>query len=468
MDVYIGQVTGTETYQGQTLTTTAQYTQAVPLGSSVTGIVITAGGLFASCPTSYVFTGGLGIGGTAATGTPVCTPSGADFVLSGVTGLTGGNGYVAAPVVTTNLTPITSPTLTATLSLTPAPPTTNQTACRVVCNDAGWPTGTGYNVSLVDASGNALFNYPEMWQFLGPGSVFNLSNGIPYYHGQVTYPVPVLTVPYNHNVQSISSPLSLGVPGNYYPLYGVQALGVDTDTPAWGVDVEGSGLLGEINANGGYLVNGIAPPVNTCLGSTDGVAFDVAVNCVTSLSAVYYQTLDANGTPFTQRPVMNFSQYFTLTDSASPAQTTVAPVTTGTESKLVTASSAWTPGNCAQWDASGGIGQASFPCGITGFTSGSTASGYWIKDTLGHIHEWGHLASEGTSCNAITFPLAFTTLASISVNVSDDFASGSSIEHSAVIVTSHSCPALTITGFNDWISSVGSPNGGVWWSADGY
>jgi hypothetical protein len=363
MDVYIGTSPGTETYQGQTLTTTAQYTQNVPLGSSVTGIFISSGGLFASCPTAYVFTGGQAFGGTVAAGTPVCTASGPDFALSGVTALTGGNGYTSAPVVTTNLTPITTPTLTATLSGNPPPPITNQTACRVVCNDAGWPTGTGYNASLTDSSGNTLFSYPEMWQFLGPGSVYNLSDGIPYYHGQVTYPVPVLTVPYNHNPQSISSPLSLGVPGNYYPIYGVQALGVDTVTPAWGVDVEGTGLLGEINAVGGYLVNGLPPPNPSCLGSTDGIALDAYVPCLTSLPPLFYQTMEVNGTALTQRPTLNFDTYFQLVDSLFDGGFTAVNLqTTGTEPKVVTAASAGPSTFCAQWDAAGGLDAAAGPC----------------------------------------------------------------------------------------------------------
>ena len=194
MDVYIGTAPGGETLQGQTTSTTAQFTQAVPLVAGAT------------------------------------------------------------------------------------PPILNSTACRVIANDAGWPTGTGYTVSLTDASGNTLFSYPEMWQFFGPGSTYNLSQGIPYYHGQVTYPVPILTTPYNHNIQSISSPVSLGVPGNYYALTGVQALGVDTNTPGWGVDVEGAGLLSDINAAGGYLVNGNGGTFGQCLGS-NGLVFNTAINC---------------------------------------------------------------------------------------------------------------------------------------------------------------------------------------------
>jgi hypothetical protein len=226
MDVYIGTAPGAETYQGQTLTPTAQFTQAVPLTTGAT------------------------------------------------------------------------------------PPIMNSSACRQVANDAGWPTGTGYKVSLVDASGNVLFQYPQLWQLLGPGSAYNLSNGIPYYNGQVTYPIPILTIPYNHNAQSISGPLSL----SGYNLYNVGAVGVGTSTPAWGVDVEGSGLDALINAKGGYLVNGSVGEAGECLGS-DGTAYDTFVSCITAgdLPTFYYQTDQLNGTSVAQQPVNNFLSPLTVT-----------------------------------------------------------------------------------------------------------------------------------------------------------
>lgn len=90
------------------------------------------------------------------------------------------------------------------------PPDANTTICTQVANDAGWPTGTGYIVSVSDPSGNTLPGYPMSWQLLGPNSTINLSNGLPYYHGVVTYPSPILASPFNHAVQSISGPLNLG------------------------------------------------------------------------------------------------------------------------------------------------------------------------------------------------------------------------------------------------------------------
>jgi hypothetical protein len=284
MDVYIGTSSGGETYQGQTTSTTAQYTQAVPL---TTGAAV---------------------------------------------------------------------------------PNRNATPCRVFANDAIWPTGTGYQVSLVDSSGNTLFQYPQMWQVLGPGSTYNLSQGIPYYNGQVTYPVPILSQPTNHNPQSISGPLIMGQPGGaMYSITNVSQLGVGTALPGWGIDVEGSGLNGLVNSVDGYLVNGAAGTSGQCLAS-DGTAFDRAQNCITALPTFYYQTVASAGTAKTQRPTLNFNAYFTLTDSSSPAETTVAPVTTGSEAKLATAAAAGTNGHCVQWDASGGISDAGASCVTTAAT----------------------------------------------------------------------------------------------------
>lgn len=210
-----------------------------------------------------------------------------------------------------------------------ATPTTNTTVCQVVANDAGWPTGTGYSVSLTNASGNTAPGYPMQWQFLGPGSAYNLSNGIPYYNGRVTYPVPVLTEPLNHNMQSINGPLSMGTPGGIgYNIVNVAELGVGTALPAWGVDVEGSALAGAVNVNTGYLVNGAAGSSGQCLAS-DGSYFDTPVNCLTAAPAVFYQTVDANGAAQTQRPTLNFSPRFALTDSASPAETTADLASSG-------------------------------------------------------------------------------------------------------------------------------------------
>ena len=101
-----------------------------------------------------------------------------------------------------------------------SPPASNTTICKQVANDAIWPVGTGYTVSMTDPSGNTLPGYPMMWQLLGPNTTINLSNGLPYYHGVVTFPVPILATPQNHALQSILGPLSL----SGYPLLNVSSI----------------------------------------------------------------------------------------------------------------------------------------------------------------------------------------------------------------------------------------------------
>ena len=109
-----------------------------------------------------------------------------------------------------------------------SPPSSNTTICKQVANDAIWPTGTGYTVSMTDPSGNTLPGYPMMWQLLGPNTTINLSNGLPYYHGVVTFPVPILASPQNQALQSINGPLS--VTALYTNLFAPQTVNVGVTT----------------------------------------------------------------------------------------------------------------------------------------------------------------------------------------------------------------------------------------------
>jgi hypothetical protein len=166
-----------------------------------------------------------------------------------------------------------------------SPPVTNNTVCKQVANDAIWPVGTGYTVSLTDPNGNTQPGYPMVWQLLGPNTTINLSNGLPYYHGVVTYPVPILASPLNHATQSISGGLSIG---GYYM------------------------------SAGGYKVNGNAGTVGYCLGS-DGSAYDTSILC-----GNHYQTIQSAGTAQPQESILNFLNTFTVTDDPSNHRTNVA------------------------------------------------------------------------------------------------------------------------------------------------
>lgn len=214
-----------------------------------------------------------------------------------------------------------------------AMPATNNTVCAQVANDAIWPVGTGYNVSLIDSSGNTLPGYPMMWQLLGPNTAINLANGLPYYHGVVTYPVPILASPLNHSAQSISGPLSL----TSYNLLNVGNLGVGTGLPAWPIDVEN----GIINASGGFLVNGSAGSNLQCLAS-NGSAVATFVNCLTNTNGINYQIIRQGSTNFAGRQTLGFGPGFTVTDVVSaPARTvigldnTIPTVGTGAVSQAV-------------------------------------------------------------------------------------------------------------------------------------
>lgn len=133
-----------------------------------------------------------------------------------------------------------------------APATINNTVCQQVANDAGWPVGTGYNVSLVDPSGNTIPGYPMLWQLLGAGSTINLSTGLPYYHGVVTFPSPILASPQNHTPQSISGPLNLGG----YALTGVGSLNVTGEINAAYLPPTIANAIAEAGTAGSVLIPG--------------------------------------------------------------------------------------------------------------------------------------------------------------------------------------------------------------------
>lgn len=192
-----------------------------------------------------------------------------------------------------------------------AVPSTNTTVCKQIANDAIWPSGTGYTVSLTDPSGNTLPGYPMQWQLMGPNSTINLSSGLPYYHGTVYFPTPILASPINHGLQSISGPLGL----SGYNLTNVGAIGIGTTLPAWPIDVEN----GIVNASGGFLANGSGGSNGQCLGS-NGTSFNVPINCLTSIGTIFYQQVASNGSGLPQRADLNFTPRFAVAD-ASPFTT---------------------------------------------------------------------------------------------------------------------------------------------------
>lgn len=288
---------------------------------------------------------------------------------------------------TTN--PTASFTQSAALTTGAALPIQNGTVCGVVANDAAWPIA-GYIMNMVDASGNTLPGFPKQVQFVGPGSAYNISNGLPLWNGATVYPVPVITVPYNHNAQSISGSLSL----SGYNLFNVGRVGVGTAVPGWGVDAEGSGVGSEINAGGGFLVNGSGGTNGYCLGS-NGTVYGVEIPCLTS-ATLYYQTVEAAGVAQPQEPALNFAGAgWTLTDTTG-ISTAVTLNLLGTGTSIPAANAMGTVGDCVQWTVYG-VGDAGFPC-LNG--SSPTATDDYFKATGCAIDNSGNLNSCG---GTITF-----------------------------------------------------------------
>ena len=179
-----------------------------------------------------------------------------------------------------------------------------------------------------------------------------------------------------------------------------------TSLPAWPIDVEN----GVINASGGYLFNGSGGTAGQCLIS-DGTAYDTPATCLTtSGSFSAYQTVDAAGTPLTQRTVLNFDGTVVATDSSSPARTNVFLPAKGTAGTYISPQS-------ITFDAQGRE---------TAVTAGSAANrtcganGCFIIFPDGTVEEWGTVAaptSGGTVVNAtITFPHTFPTALTLTVS----------------------------------------------------
>lgn len=329
-------------------------------------------------------------------------------------------------------------------------PSTNTTLCKQVANDAIWPTGTGYTVALTDPAGNTLPGYPMMWQLMGPNTTINLSNGLPYYHGTVYFPTPILASPLNHALQSISGPLSL----TGYNLINVGAIGVGTSLPAWPIDVEN----GAINASGGYLVNGSGGTTGQCIGS-DGTAFDVPVNCLTA-GSLFYQAVQNGGTPVTQRPALNFSANFAVTDSSSPARTNVDLSTMDSLTP-----GAYTSANITvdQW------GRITLAANGSGSSRVCNSNGCYIEYPDGTLFEWGvvHTGCTSGCVTAETFPHAFTTTTNLSVRVTCGDGLGNCLDAVSSITTSGWSIGEAAVVFNGGTGSAltGSQNG--YWQASG-
>jgi len=312
------------------------------------------------------------------------------------------------------------------LSAGTAMPTSNTTQCKLVANDSIWPVGTGYVVTMVDSNGNGIPGYPMQWQLMGAGTTINLSNGLPYYHGVVMYPSPILASPLNHALQSISGPLSL----SGYNLSNVGKIGFGTSTPGWPIDVEN----GAINASGGYLYDGAAPLNHVLLGN--GTAYvdsaTLPYSILSGAPTLFYQTLKANGTAQTQEPALNFSADFDLSDSASPAQTSVALHPTGVTAGSYTCAS-------VTFDANGRATAAS--TGTCATVTQSTHKGSASCSPAG--------SSYATCPDSVTWPTAFANTTYWASCTLGSLTGGSGSQSLLVYITSQTTTGLSLSVQNN-------------------
>lgn len=200
-----------------------------------------------------------------------------------------------------------------------SPQTSNNTLCTPTANDSMWPVGTGYVVSLTDSNGNSVPSYPMQWQLNGPGTTINLSNGLPYYHGVVQYPIPLLVQPQNHGQQSIGGNLNFGG----YQANGLGAVGIGTNTPAFALDVRGL-----INTNVGYLFNSGAGTAGQCLVS-NGTAFVPGTCAIPGGQPYYYFDQNNSSPPLPQRAVNDFIAPLTVGDDPTNNRTQIGLLSSG-------------------------------------------------------------------------------------------------------------------------------------------
>ena len=108
-----------------------------------------------------------------------------------------------------------------------------------------------------------------------------------------------------------------------------------------------------------------------------------------------------------------------------------------------------------------GNGTDYVPTTAPGYTSGSNANGYWQKDPNGLIRQWGFF-SGAVSESAVTFPVPFTSLGSVSVNATSSTPFGSGIAFISI-----NNGSITLTEFEVLCGGDESTQN-LYWSAIGY
>lgn len=261
-------------------------------------------------------------------------------------------------------------------------PGANTTVCKQVANDVIWPFGTGYLVSLSDSNGNTIPGYPMTWQLLGAGTTINLSNGLPYYHGIVTFPTPILATPLNHATQSINGGLTLSyglaaTTGTFSgPTYSPAP--VVTGSAASGLQTQYGNTSGVISSHGTVFSTGAAFMASNALNTTGADVWSQPSSLATSSLLVLDPT---NGTCYYRASVGHAAGTFAAfwgtpifcADSAGALRTNgnlLIPGTangyhgtTGTKVQMSDGTGA--SGNCVKFAVDGSVTDSGAPCGAT-------------------------------------------------------------------------------------------------------
>lgn len=170
-----------------------------------------------------------------------------------------------------------------------------------------WDIPMNANSNTIDVfSATVISKTPTGSQSVATPVGFNFNQAYPLVYGTPS------TLKFGTAVDTWDSALTRGSAG---------AFSLDTGTISNGL---GTLALASANASVGYKVAGAAASGTILCGNGT-----VYTSCpISALSGFYYQTMASAGTAQTQRATLNFSSRFVLTDSSSPARTTVDLATT--------------------------------------------------------------------------------------------------------------------------------------------